>query len=217
MKHRFPAALLLSAVCCLGGCSFISGLFGWGGENASQGRTIASQFDGLKNKSLGIVIYAPSATLHEYTGTREELTYFITAQMQLHLPTTHLLARDEVITWQNEHLNWTAITPRDIGRHFSVERVLYVELLDYSTRKVIERGNMQGHIRAQCKIVNAEDSGTDAPEWTGLIDVSWPPDGPLDPTQTNDSAIRQRVLESFSRCLVECFYDGTSYGTDIPG
>jgi len=41
----------------------------------------------------------------------------------------------------------------------------------------------------------------------GVVDVTWPPDRPLDPTQTNENAVRQRILELFSTDLVRYFYD----------
>ena len=220
MTNRLPrysvAALLVASALSIGGCDMLAGLLGASGQ--AQGRTVASQYDGLPNKSLAIVIYAPGATLNEYTGTREELTGFVTTQMRLHLPTTHLLARDEVINWQNDHLNWYALADRDIGKHFTVDRVLYIEVLDYSTRKTIGYGDMQGHLRARCKIANSETGETrTTPEWTGIIDVSWPPDHPLDPTQTNESAVRIRLLENFSQRLVECFYEHKTFNRDMPG
>ena len=133
--------------------------------------------------------------------------------MRQHLPTTRLLNPRDVIAWQNNTINWYALPEKDIGRHFSVDRVLYIEVTDYSTRRTIGYSDLQGHLRARCKIFETDDPSTSA-AWTGVVDASWPTDRPLDPTQTNDGAVRIRTLEMFADQLVQYFYDHRDLGLD---
>jgi hypothetical protein len=127
-----------------------------------------------------------------------------------------------VIYWQNDTLNWQSLSAKDIGRHFKVDRVLFIEVLDYSMRRPTGVSNLQGRLRAQCKVYETQDAAAGPDErghtsaaWTGLIDAVWPSPKPLDPTQTNESAVRLRTLEFFADTLVRCFYEGRE-GSSLP-
>src|SRR6185369_2499082 len=111
---------------------------------------------------------------------------------------------EDMINWQNSKLNWSNLSPREIGRHFNVDRLVAIEVLDYSTRRPIGVSNLQGRLRAQCRIYDTskdaagpDSAGRSETLWTGLVDAAWPSGRPLDPTQTNESAVRLRTLESF--------------------
>ena len=211
MHMRRP---LIALSLLLSGC----GLFGGGGE-ASRKYPLAAPYAGLADKSLAIVVYAQPATINEYPDARKEISTFIAAQMREHLPNTRLLSPQDVIDWQDDTLNWYALTEKEIGRHFGVDRVLFVEVNEYGTHKVIGFSNMQGRLLAYCKVFDTEAAAaaSTTPVWTGVVDASWPPDRPLDPTQTNEAAARQRVLDAFADRLVRYFYTQTDGGPFIRG
>ena len=196
MRRSVMGLSVVMAGAMLGGC---------GARGGAQGVPVAAQYQGLQDKSVAIVIYAQPATLNEFPGVREEVSQFVTAQLRMNLPTCRLLSYQDVIAWQNNQINWYALTEKDIGKHFSVDRVLYIEVLDYSTKRNTGYSDLQGRLRAQCKVTEVDSASLGA-AWTGLIDVTWP-EQPLDPTQTNENALRLRTLEVFADKLVRCFYD----------
>jgi hypothetical protein len=197
-------SLLTSAAAALGGCGMFAA------ADAARGIPVAAQYNGLADKSVAIVVYTMPATIDEFAGSREEISAFVANQMRQHLPTTRLLNPRDVIEWQNGTINWYGLSETDVGKHFSVDRVLSIHVLDYSTRRLIGYSDLQGHLRAQCKIVETDAAAAASGGgnlWTGIVDVTWPMDRPLDPTQTNENAVRQRVLEMFADQLVKYFYD----------
>ncbi len=220
MKSKY--ALLLSGSLLLGGCQIFDGffdaIFSPTKRAVAQGYTSLTDFPGLADKSVAIVVYAPRATLDEFTGTREEITAFIVNNMREHMPTTRLLdpRKREVINFQDDTLNWASLPERDIGKHFSVDKVLMIEVLDYSTRRLPGHTEMQGRLRAQVHITDCGPNGSDTPEWRGVVDVKWPPDRALDPAQNNEAAVRLRLLEAFADRLVRSFYAGRAEMA-IPG
>jgi hypothetical protein len=206
----------------LAGCGFL----GLGSKPQPElvTRTYASAYPGLTDKSVAIVVYTPSAVINEYSGAREEISAFVATQMRGHMPTTRLLDPVDVINWQDGKMNWASLSPRDIGRHFGVDRVLTIEVLDYSTKRPLVVSNLQGRLRAQCRIYDTADAapGPDAnghmePVWTGLVDAAWPSGKPLDPTQTNEAAVRLRALDTFADQLVRYFYEAQAADTSIRG
>ena len=206
---RMKACFIAVGLFAIAGC-------GWLDQHLAAPVTAKSwvaPYTGFVDKTAAIVVYAPAATLDEYSGAREEISTFVATQMREHMAATRLLAPRDVIYWQDETLNWQNLSARDVGRHFGVDRVLFIEVLDYSMRRPMGVSNLQGRLRAQCKIYETQenapkpdDNGHLAAVWTGLIDAAWPPAKPLDPTQTNEAAVRLRTLESFADTLVRCFY-----------
>jgi hypothetical protein len=221
--------LLALMTVALSGC----GLFFGKKPSDTMGVSVAGPCAGLADKSLAIVIYVQPATLNEYAGVREEICAFVTREIRLNLANTRVVDPQDVIAWQNSTINWYSLSERDIARHFSVQRVLFINVLAYTTRRSEGYSNLQGHLRANCKIAEFEPGEPDAfaPSlpggitWTGLIDAAWPADHPLLPTQstqTDEDAIRLRTLEVFAVRLVDCFRHGpvaigAHNGSPVPG
>jgi hypothetical protein len=206
---RYKAFFLGASVLTLLGCN----LFTPKPAPALAAKSIAAPYEGLVDKSVAVVIFAPAVIIDQYPGAREEIADFVTTKMREQMASTRLVLPREIIYWQNDTLNWTNLPPRDIGRHFGVDRVLFIEVLDYSMRRPVGVSNLQGRLRAQCHIYDTEpkaagpdENGRMAAVWTGLIDAVWPPAKPLDPTQTNEAAVRLRTLESFADMLVRNFH-----------
>ena len=129
------------------------------------------------------------------------------------MPTVRLLNYKEVLNWQDDTLNWFGLTEKEIGKHFSVDRVVFIEVLAYESRSDQNYGDLQGHLRANCKVFEVESPGSE-PAWTGLIDVSWPEHGPVPANQGNEVNVRARTLQNFATRLVGNFYDHKQ--ADIP-
>jgi hypothetical protein len=199
------------------GCELIG--FGPGAQEELETRATGSAYAGLADQSVAIVVWAPPATLEEYPGAREEISAFVAGQMRGHLPTTQLVDPQAVVRWQEETLNWENLPAADIGGHFKVNRVLVIQVLDYSTRRPLGVSNLQGRLRAECKIydVSAGERAVGAPAWASLIDAAWPSGQPLDPTQTNEAAVRQRTLDTFADVLVRYFYPAREAEASIRG
>jgi hypothetical protein len=171
-----------------------------------SGKPIEAEYHGLADKSVAIVIYADQATTNEFPAAREEISSFLAGEMRDHIPTARLLDYHEVTNWQDDTINWFGLTEKQMGQHFGVDRVIYIEMLDYAVIQEKGVGDLQGHIRANCKVFEV-DSPTAAPAWSEVIDVSYPEDRPIDASQTTPDAVRSHTLQKFTETLVERFYD----------
>ena len=211
-------SVILAIPLLLAGCGVIG--FGPGAQEELETRATGAAYRGLADTSVAIVVWAPLATLDEYAGAREEISASVAAQMRGHLPTTRLVEPKEIIRWQGETLNWESLPAGDIGRHFKVDRVVLIQVLDYSTKRPLGVSNLQGRLRAQCKIYDtAPAAGTalQPPVWTSFVDAAWPSGKPLDPTQINEAAVRQRTLDTFADVLVRYFYESRERASSIRG
>lgn len=193
----------------LSGCAFLAA-----GAQKVAGKDVAASYTGLSNKTVAIVIYADWATSLEYVGARDEIAIFVTARCHELLPTVKLVNAKEIIHWQDDTREWQGMPVKEIGQHFSVDRVLYIELLDYRTREPGAKNLMRGRIHAMCRVYETETPGN-TPAWERELDVYWPEVAPQNALQTSDITIRRRVLEAFSDQLVGNFFDRKEYEKSI--
>jgi len=201
---RVVWCVLAIALCApLGGC----GLFGFiaGSWERTAGKNVTAEYHGLAKKSVAIVVFMAPGIIDEFPSAREDVSGFLAMQMRHKMPDTRLLDYREVIRWQDDTINWSSIFEKDIGRHFGVERVLYIELLHYSSRLESGYGDLQGRVRANCKIFETDTPGN-KPAWEAEIDVTWPRHKPKDPNYS-ELAVRKRTIEVFAEKLVAKLYD----------
>jgi hypothetical protein len=203
---RRGVLLALLALCPVA----LTGCWLFAAEGRMAGTKVEAEYKGLANSSVAIVIYADQATTDEFTENRKEIATFVATQIREHIPTAQVLNPQEVINWQDDTINWYGLPEKDIAKHFKVDRVLYIELLTYSARMGGGYGDLQGHIRANCRIFEAGTPGS-AAAWTGLIDEKWPKDAPLDATATDERAVRARTLQVFAESLINYLYDHKEY------
>jgi hypothetical protein len=189
------------------------GLSGCMGPIGGAGRAVVADYHGLDDKSVAIVVYTAQANTDEFPGARKDVSSFVANQFRLHMPNTRLLNPDDVLAWQDDTINWFALSEKDIGKHFSVDRVLYIEVLTYEAKSDKNYGDLQGHLRANCKVFEVEMAGN-TPAWSGVIDVKWPQGGPVTAGRANEVTVRSRTLQGFAAELVGHFYDRTK--ADIP-
>jgi len=184
------------------------------GLQRQNGTEVTAQYTGLADKTVAIVVYTDQANTFEYPQTRKEISNFVASAMRQSMPKIKLVDPDDVIKWQNETLNWASVSEKEIGKHFGVDRVLYIEVLDYGTREPNSTDLLRGRIRSNCKVFET-DTAAAAPAWKQDLNVYWPENGPMDATHGSDTTARQRVLETFAGRLSAAFVDHREADPDM--
>lgn len=197
MVQRLYVGLLLCLVAAISGCAGP----GFGG---TESKKYPADYKGLDDKTVAIVVYVDSATNFEYPSAREEISSFITQQIQTTMPRTKLVPPDMIIRWQNETINWQALAARDIAEKFNVDCVLMIEVLDYGTREPDVKNLVRGHLTALAQVTEKDQA---SPAWRKEVSALWPAKTALEVTRSSDLTARMRVLEAFSVTLVNHFRD----------
>lgn len=200
-SRLLSAALVILTAAALPACGWLAHA-----QERQIGREVAAQYQGLQDKSLAIVVYADPAILFEYPDARKEVSAFLAKKFHAAMPSVRMLDYNQVINWQNETMNWQALPEKDIGKHFGVDRVLYVELTDYGTRDPGAQDLLRGRIRAVARVFEADMPGN-AAAWRGEYAVFWPETGPATYGGSDDRTARIRVLDRFSERVVNAFHD----------
>lgn len=203
-----PAALMLG-LAMLAGCGWLAAA-----DQRAKGTEMLPEYRGLEDKSVAIVVYPDLAVTNEFPAAREEISNFIEQQFKVHMPKTRLMNSRDVMRWQDETMNWWALSPVDIGKRFNVDRVLYIELRAYEAKNHVSYGDLQGRVDATCSIYEI-DQDRGVPAWRNDVQAKWPLDAPLPSWRANEAFVRRQALEQFADKLVKSFYTWRDYGTRI--
>ena len=183
-----------------GGCEFL----GMAYQN-TVGVPVKPQYDGLKKQSIAIVVFEDAATMYMYPQARQEVSAFVSASLKKHIPTAHILDYHMILNYQDAHSNWDALPIKTIGKHFSVSRVIYIELLTYTVHAQNTNYALQGHIAAHVVVYNVKLPG-DGEVYHTDIGTMWPRGGPLAGYNTDANTVRMNTLSRFSTTLAHSFY-----------
>ena len=197
--------LLLVLTSTFAGCNFFGGVF-----SDVAGQPVSSQYSGMNKKSILILVYTDSSTEFLYPQARKEVASFVGFEIRKHLPKSKLLHSSAVIAYQDETPGWDALPVKTIGKHFGVDRVLYIELVHYHTHSPGARHLMRGHIEAHSVVYNTHLPGSGR-VFSTQINTYWPRSGPEPVFHTDSNAVLYNTLQRFSRSVVRCFYPWTAH------
>ncbi len=199
------ALVLLGLVPMLGGC-----------QTAAQKRHAAdlaklTAYAGLKHQSVAVIVYADDATLFMYPQAAQEVSSFLAYDLKRAVPSARILDYHDVINYQNKTPNWQALPIKSIGLHFSVDRVIYMELLDYSTHAPGAMHLLQGHIKARVYVYDTHLPG-DGRVYSTTINTRWPRFGPQPVYHGDTNVVRMNTLTAFSAELTHQLTHWTASG-----
>ena len=127
MLRTALGAVLTALLLTLGGCGL------WGGHSYEAGASPKlTQYRGLPRQRVVLLVYCDDATTFLYPQARQEVSSFVAAELAKKLPKAQLVNYHTVIDYQNNTPAWDALPVKAIGKHFSADRVIYIELIAYS-------------------------------------------------------------------------------------
>jgi len=200
-----PLLFVLLMPVVLTGCGFFGGVY-----SDVAGTPMPAQYTGMQKKSILILVYTDSSTEFLYPQARKEVSSFVAYELRKHLPKSKLLPSAAVIKYQNDTPGWDALPVNTIGRHFGVDRVLYIEIIKYHTHAPGGRNLMQGQIEAHVAVYDTHLPGSGR-VFSTVINTLWPKSGPEPVFHTDSSAVLYNTLQRFGRSVVRCFYPWTAH------
>lgn len=200
---------LLLAVGCLTGCTsdmMRHGLWMWFGDGPDK--KVSAEFDGLKGHTVAIVVFADQKVQYEYNSAPLELSMVIGGEMRENVKPVVVVDPHAVARYQAENVHWEEMDRVALGRVFGADFVLYVALVEFTTREPGSTDLYRGRIAAEVSVWNTTLPEQDARVWRkGDLRVKFPADGARGLFSGNDSKIRFETERLFAVELVRKFHD----------
>lgn len=168
-------------------------------------KTVPAAYPYLAGKRIVILVWADMETLFYFPNVRFEVAGFVKAAMEPNIRGATYVDPKKVDEYQRMNANWNRQSPAEIGKQFGADRVLMIELSEYTTREPDSPHLYRGHISAQVKAYDTTAPDTQ-PLYSEEVTVAYPPDRVGD-WGTSDTAIRRATMEAFGQAVANLFYD----------
>jgi hypothetical protein len=167
-------------------------------------KTVPAEFAKLKGKQVAVVVWAEPETLFDYPHVRLELSSYVTDKIRAELPSTRLIDPPRIEDYVQQILD---ADPEQIGKHFGVDMVVYIELLEFQIRDPRAPDFVRPHIRASVAVYDLK-ADPDEPRRYDLsvVDVVHPEHAPLLVSRTNIVTARQEAYVKFAEAVARKFY-----------
>lgn len=193
----------LSLLSVTAGCNLMALPFMLWGQKPTK--DVAAEYPYLEGKRVGILVWAELETLFEYPHVQYEVAEHARAALEAHVKDVKIVSSRKLVDYQRREPKWESQHPTEIGRQFGCERIIMIELTQYTTREPDSPHLYRGRIAANVKVYDCAIAGS-APTYSDNVEVAWPPDTP-GKWGADDNMVRRYAMEAFAEELAGRFYD----------
>lgn len=170
-----------------------------------QTRTVVADYPYLAERPVAIVVRVADELLFEYPHIQWEVADHVRVALEGNVRGIKVVNPRRVVDFQRGGPAWETMDPALLGRRFQAERLLEIELTQYTTREPDSPHLYRGRIQAAVRVYNTEYTDSQPAYRTDVATV-FPPDGP-GRWGTNDREVRAAAMETFAADLAGKFYD----------
>lgn len=197
------AAALAAALALLTGCRLMALPFLMWGEEPTK--TVAPEYTDLGGKKLAIAVWAEMDTRFEYPFVQLEIAEHVRAALEACLKGTTFVPARQIVEYQKRNPEWERGSPGALAVRFKADRLLLVELSQYSTREPDSPHLLRGRISAAVKVYGSDEQ-RDAPLYRTTVDTVFPEDS-VGQFGVSDDQIRRATMEAFANDVARKFYE----------
>jgi len=201
--RKYFSLLLLPFL--LGGCNWLEFpafvLFGKTYER------VKAEYTQLKGKRVAIVIAGLPAIDFEDPYARMDLALASAELIRQEVKEVQFVEQEKIERFQQENLDWISMPMREIGSKFGVDRILYIELMQFTTVEPESINLVRGRVWSQVSIYEIDSPQPNVPVYETEIQVVYPEQGPLPMSDTARIGARQQIIVLYAHELSRKFYD----------
>jgi len=196
---------LLGTLAVAGGCqAFTAMMLIFGTEPT---KTVPAEYPHLADQKVCIVVRADMETLFDYPQVQWEGADHLRVALEANVRGLKVVEPRSVVDYQRRNATWEKQDPAELGKHFSADRVLMVDLTQYSTREPETPHLYRGHITALISVYNTAYPNSE-PVYTKEVETFYPP-ASAGAWGTGDREVRRATMEAFAQDVTAKFYDRT--------
>jgi hypothetical protein len=174
----------------------------WGKEPTKE---VPAEFPYLQGKKVCVLVWADPETLFEYPWVQLEISEHIVQAMKAHVEGISFVPNRKVVDLQRSEPDWERADPATLGARFGVDRVLMIELMQYTTREPESPHLYRGRVAASVKVYDT-DYPQSAPVFKTTVETVYPPDS-VGQWGSDDRSIRKATMEAFAADVAGKFYN----------
>lgn len=203
--HRLALASL--ALILLGGCNIV----GYTADAIAGGQkkkaTVEADYRGLDGRRIAVVVSADDHTYFEYPGAPLAVSSAVTERLAAAIPGAKLVDPKQIDRFQRENPYWNTLSYRELSSRLGVERLVYIDLTDYTTHEPGNKHVWRGIISANVGAAEAESADGTALVYSTVVRASYPEGNPVGVLDADDRSIELGMNQVFAAMVANLFRD----------
>jgi hypothetical protein len=170
-----------------------------------QTKKVPAEYPYLTDKRVCIVVRAPEEMQFDYPNVQWEIADHVRVAMEGNVRGVSVVEPKKVADFQRSNADWETMDPAALGKKFGADRVLEIDLTQYTTREPESPYLFRGHISAALRVYNVEYANAQH-AYQADVRTVFPPDGPGQ-YGANDRAIRASTMDTFGQDVANKFFE----------
>lgn len=202
---------LLSGVALLPGC-VVGALIGGMAESYKENstRAVSAEYEGLRGKSFGVIVTGDRVLQGTDPSLFPRLTNRITGRLvdpTSNLGATGVIPPVVMLEFQLSNPDWIAWSYEKITEHLGVDRLIFVELIEYRLNEVGNSYLWDGLAAARVGVVEADGMLPNEFSFTKTVQVPYPSEKGMSPADISESQVRAGLEQRLIDRITWSFYE----------
>ncbi|MCF7958229.1 MAG: hypothetical protein K9M57_07275 [Phycisphaerae bacterium] len=189
----------------LGGCNLLElpvyALFG------QSYKKVKAEYTGLKGKKVAIIIAMGPLINYDYPDARLNVALAVGDLIKKNVDDVTLIDQNQIENYQNRYLDWLSMPMSELGTHFKADRVLYIDLYEYTMHDESSVNLLRGRLNGSLYIYDMESRQQDRAVYNGDVKTQYPKDHPEPLSEKALHKIRFNSIVLFADGVAKKFYN----------
>ncbi len=198
------AAIAISAPACKT-AGWLANAVGGGPKKVE----VEAQYRGLENSQVAVLVAAPDTTLYQHPRAPQMVGRAVTARIAARVQGAVVSDPDQIAAFQRQNAAWTGVPPTQLFERLAVDRIVMVDLAEYSTHEPGNAHVFRGVVVGKVGVFAADSEDPNSFAYSQLVSSHYPPGGGLGLLEDDAATIELGMLNQFAERAAGLFYDHT--------
>jgi len=168
--------------------------------------TVKAEYTGLQNQTVALIVSGQPAIDFDYPYARMDLALACAQAIGQHVKNVKFVDQEKIDQFQQAVFDWYVLPMSDIAARFEAQRLLYLELLQFTLVEIDSVNLLRGRISVQLRLYDMESDQPHTPSYESELAVVFPENAPLPMSDATRTALEQHTISLFADELARKFY-----------
>ena len=136
-------------------------------------------YKGLEDTKVLILLNTPAGMEYSHPQSRETLLLISQKILEEKVKNISFCNHDMVESFIMRELDWISLPISELARKFDAQRVIYIDIYEFTLQDSNSIGIYQGQSKAEIKVYEADSETPDTPVFNFYVDVKYPENHPV--------------------------------------
>jgi hypothetical protein len=168
---------------------------------------VLAKYKGLENKTVAVVMNAERSVLYEFPTVVPNVAANVAAGIKQYVSGSQVLDFRESLAWCYRTPSWTTLPLGHIAEELGVDRVVYVDIIEFRLNPPGNRWIWEGMAGANVGIIERDSLDPDAFAEEFSISVKFPDVKDLSRESASEAQVQLGLVAKFTQTVNKLFYD----------